>query len=206
MGQQNSTSPMQGVPEHIHDLRLKSWGLIHEVSGFVVSERLRQLKALLVKYSPGQPRVPAGSRDGGQWTSGGGGGGIQNVQIYDPEKATEVLRRRASKHSRGECAKYVRIAIEAGGVRLPNHPVPAKDYDPYLGRRGFEKLKPTPAPSYLPRKGDIAVFQPYVGGNINGHIAMYDGSQWISDFKQPDFWPGQGYRSHKPPYSIYRHP
>lgn len=27
------------------------------------------------KYSPDQPRVPAGSADGGQWTSGGGGGG-----------------------------------------------------------------------------------------------------------------------------------
>lgn len=28
------------------------------------------------KYSPDQPRVPAGSPDGGQWTSGGGGGDI----------------------------------------------------------------------------------------------------------------------------------
>jgi HK97 family phage portal protein len=27
------------------------------------------------RYSPDQPRVPAGSADGGQWTSGGGGGG-----------------------------------------------------------------------------------------------------------------------------------
>lgn len=27
------------------------------------------------KFSPGQPRVPAGSPDGGQWTDGGGGGG-----------------------------------------------------------------------------------------------------------------------------------
>jgi hypothetical protein len=31
------------------------------------------------KYSPDQPRVPAGAREGGQWTSedgGGGGGGV----------------------------------------------------------------------------------------------------------------------------------
>lgn len=28
-----------------------------------------------VKYSPDQPRVPAGNRDGGQWTNGDGGGG-----------------------------------------------------------------------------------------------------------------------------------
>ena len=30
------------------------------------------LAALLAKYDPDQPRVPAGSNDGGQWTSGGG--------------------------------------------------------------------------------------------------------------------------------------
>lgn len=28
-----------------------------------------------LKYSPSQPRVPAGNSDGGQWTDGGGGGG-----------------------------------------------------------------------------------------------------------------------------------
>jgi hypothetical protein len=32
------------------------------------------LRALGGKYSPDQPRVPAGNPDGGQWTDGGGGG------------------------------------------------------------------------------------------------------------------------------------
>jgi hypothetical protein len=32
------------------------------------------LRRLRHKYSPDQPRVPAGNRDGGQWTSGGGAG------------------------------------------------------------------------------------------------------------------------------------
>ena len=36
-------------------------------------ERLRQMQAMLAKYDPNQPRVPAGSSAGGQWTSGGGG-------------------------------------------------------------------------------------------------------------------------------------
>lgn len=30
--------------------------------------------ALWLRYDPDQPRVPAGSPDGGQWTGGGGGG------------------------------------------------------------------------------------------------------------------------------------
>ena len=32
------------------------------------------LRRIFHKYSPDQPRVPAGNRDGGQWTSGGGSG------------------------------------------------------------------------------------------------------------------------------------
>jgi hypothetical protein len=66
----------QEVFEHVHHLRVKSWALLHETSGFVMSERLRELNDRLMKYSPDQPRVPAGQRDGGQWTSGVGGGGF----------------------------------------------------------------------------------------------------------------------------------
>jgi len=65
---------MQTNLEHVRNLRLKSWQLIHEASAYVVSERLRQMQELLAKYDPNQPRVPAGSSAGGQWTSVGGGG------------------------------------------------------------------------------------------------------------------------------------
>src|SRR5947209_6343370 len=40
-----------------------------------VELKLCRLRYLLRKYSADQPRVPAGSPEGGQWTSGGGGGG-----------------------------------------------------------------------------------------------------------------------------------
>ena len=33
------------------------------------------------KYSPDQPRVPAGSREGGQWTDGSGGGGVNDSRV-----------------------------------------------------------------------------------------------------------------------------
>ncbi|MBI3275893.1 MAG: HK97 family phage prohead protease, partial [Methylocystis sp.] len=35
---------------------------------------LRLSRSLELRYSPNQPRVPAGSREGGRWTSEGGGG------------------------------------------------------------------------------------------------------------------------------------
>lgn len=69
----NKAGSAQLANENISNLRLKSWRLIHEVSGYVVGERLRQVQVMLVKYSPEQPRVPAGSENGGQWTSGGVG-------------------------------------------------------------------------------------------------------------------------------------
>jgi hypothetical protein len=40
-----------------------------------VELKLCRLGYLLRKYSPDQPRAPAGSAEGGQWTSGSGGGG-----------------------------------------------------------------------------------------------------------------------------------
>ena len=58
---------------------------------------------------------------------------------------------------------------------------------------------------YVPKKGDVAVIQPYPGGDPNGHIAMYDGQSWVSDFKQRDVWGGPGgYRKNKPTCVIYR--
>ena len=44
-----------------------------------------------------------------------------------------------------------------------------------------------------------------IDGIPYGHIQMYNGNIWISDFKQlRDFWPGSGYRTYQPPYVIYR--
>jgi hypothetical protein len=42
-----------------------------------VELKLCRLIYLLRKYGTDQPRVPAGSPEGGQWTSGGGGGGAE---------------------------------------------------------------------------------------------------------------------------------
>ncbi|MBV8548703.1 MAG: phage portal protein [Alphaproteobacteria bacterium] len=46
------------------------------------------LKCGAPKYSPDQPRVPAGNSDGGQWTSGGGDGGQDSAVTEKPAQAT----------------------------------------------------------------------------------------------------------------------
>jgi hypothetical protein len=49
------------------------------------------LTTLLAKYSPDQPRVPAGSREGGQWTSGGGYGGGEGGDNAEGEEGDQEL-------------------------------------------------------------------------------------------------------------------
>jgi hypothetical protein len=55
------------------DMRLQQ--MRSDLAALNVELRLCKLIYLLRKFSADQPRVPAGSPQGGQWTSGGGGGG-----------------------------------------------------------------------------------------------------------------------------------
>jgi uncharacterized Zn-binding protein involved in type VI secretion len=126
------------------------------------------------------------------------GGGTTGM---DKDKAAKHLSENAAPKSQGKCAKYVRQAMEAGGMDTTGRPVSAKNYGPFLDKKGFAKV---PAENYVPQKGDVVVIQPYKGGSEHGHIAMYDGQQWVSDFKQKDMWGGSGYRNNKPPHQIYR--
>jgi hypothetical protein len=176
--------------------------------GFVPSHLKEIIKAMtslqsLRKYSPDQPRVPAGCPEGGEWCSGDDEES-ENMNIDD---AVKKLNAQAKKISGGKCATFVREAIQAGGVDLQTpYPASAKDYGPYLEQYGFEAVTPTPSPNYSPEKGDIAVIQPYPGGRPDGHIEMYNGTQWVSDFFQngKDIWPGPGYRQSTPSYEVYR--
>lgn len=52
--------------------------------------------------------------------------------------------------------------------------------------------------------GDVAIIQPYAGGNPSGHMTMYDGTTWYLDFRQNSMYPGGGYRAAQPAYKIFR--
>ncbi len=101
------------------------------------------------------------------------------------------------------CAAYVRDALRAGGINIPAQGVNARDYGPVLEKYGFKPLDPTPGASYSPMKGDIVVIQG-TRDSANGHIAIFNGTNWVSDFKQQGFWPGSSYRSEQPSFKIYR--
>lgn len=128
----------------------------------------------------------------------------KHSQNFDVERAVKTLNRNARGKSTGYCAKYVRLALEAGGLKMLNHPSSASDYDKYLPSLGFQKLEKDE--HYVPKKGDIVVTKAFKGNKNHpyGHISMYNGEQWVSDFKQKDIWAGSDYRSHKPKQIIFR--
>ncbi|HBR7307440.1 TPA: hypothetical protein ACV5EY_001433 [Klebsiella aerogenes] len=118
---------------------------------------------------------------------------------WNKQTSITHLRSHAHKQSHYECAKYIRQAIEAGGIKL-ERTRDAKDYGPILLRAGFKEVPP--GSTIL--RGDVAVIQPYAGGNPSGHMTMYDGKQWISDFTQRSMYPGPSYRRLQPAFKVYR--
>jgi hypothetical protein len=122
--------------------------------------------------------------------------------MWDVGAAVKHLKSHARATSHGQCARYTRVAIEAGGVTLVHH-VSAKDYGSSLTKVGF-KSQGQLASGY--RAGDVAIIQP-IKGHGHGHMCMYDGRHWISDFKQMHgLYPGPGYRKQKPAFVVYRYP
>lgn len=132
------------------------------------------------------------------------GGGIGSIMRLATDKFATHLRSKAVDKSRGKCVLYVRLALRAGGANLGKHPEHAKDYGPVLRRIGYSEIAVENPATYKFMKGDIVVIQPYTGGSKSGHIAAFDGTQWISDFVQRDFWSGPQYRKHKPTHAFYR--
>ncbi len=103
------------------------------------------------------------------------------------------------------CARFVRLALEAGGASTFGHPRDARDGGPTLNRIGFKTLVVTDPETFQPIKGDVAVIHS-TSHNTSGHMQSYDGTHWISDFIQPgpSFWPGPAYRKEKPGVVIHR--
>jgi hypothetical protein len=76
----------------------------------------------------------------------------------------------------------------------------AGNYGRFLVKHGASAVSAT---DDAPQKGDIAVFS-ITPQHQAGHVEIYNGSQWVSDYKQNNFLPW-GANDHTP-YTIYRFP
>ena len=107
---------------------------------------------------------------------------------YNNNMAVSYVTSHVAPRSRSMCAWYVIKAMWNGGC--PVGLVPAYAHDKTLPQMGFEEM---PSKGYVPQKGDISVL-PQNKESSFGHIAIYDGKRWVSDFKQRDVYPSHHYR------------
>ena len=107
---------------------------------------------------------------------------------YNNTKTADYATNHAAPHSRTMCAGYVIRAMWYGGC--PIGLVPAYAYNKILLQMGFVEVSTS---YYTPRCGDISVL-PANSYSSFGHIAIYDGKQWVSDFKQKSIYPSGAYK------------
>lgn len=125
---------------------------------------------------------------------------------WDLDAVVAKVAARAGTKSQGKCAAYVREALQAGDLK--------KQIKGGLGH-AFEYMKSLPPLGFVPvgninsvkpQKGDICVFPRYgnnpSGGAAYGHVCIYTGSQWISDFVQRTMFPNSNNQSL--PHTIFR--
>jgi predicted chitinase len=96
---------------------------------------------------------------------------------YDIDAAVDYIIANAASGSLSACALYVRKAINAGGIA--GSWGDAWQYITALTTIGFTDLGKIADF----KKGDIVVFNK-TGNRRFGHISMWTGNQWVSDFKQ----------------------
>ena len=125
---------------------------------------------------------------------------------FDKDKAASWADSHAHNASTGWCARYVRQALEAGGEHLGMIPYAYMYNDKLKASNRFKPVVQSNSErlpdDYTPDKGDVAVIgrsksHPY------GHIAIYDGQKWVSDFKQKSWHGMKQFEGND--YTIWRH-
>ena len=94
--------------------------------------------------------------------------------------ASDYATRHAEGGSTGYCARYVANSLQAAGYQFTRNGM-AYEYvtKGTLAKMGFEKVDM----GQPPQKGDISVMGPRKP-NHAGHISIFNGKNWVSDFVQ----------------------
>lgn len=106
-----------------------------------------------------------------------------NGQRIDINKFTNFLQGISSYSSSQKCAKSIRLALESAGAQFQSHPVAAADWGNTLMKIGYRQINPK---FDAPKEGDIYIID-RTGKHVYGHIAGFNGKQWVSDFKQKSY-------------------
>ena len=160
-----------------------------------------QYKEFLAKNGTGAnpadtPNSDQALNQGYQTSSGSFSGDASTVvPSGDPkvDAMVSAINSTATPQSRGKCATAVREALDAGGFKTADGQTVTQafrdkglagsaymyDSNGILSSVGFSKIDPNTTPA----TGDIEVF-PGSSASPHGHIQVYNGNNWVSDFNQ----------------------
>ncbi len=116
--------------------------------------------------------------------------------IPDSNSAPAIAAARASRvalsRSSGYCARYVRKALQSAGYEFTPNPS-AYQYASRgtLASAGFTKI----SNDMQPQIGDVVVYD-RTSRRPHGHIQIFDGTDWVSDFRQNSISPYSGHHTY----------
>lgn len=125
---------------------------------------------------------------------------------WDLDAIVKTVVQRSQSHSLRKCALYVRIAMQAGDRKkqIKGGLGDAWQFAAKLPALGWQPIGDIS--TVKPQKGDIAVFpKNYAGGDQPyGHVCIYTGAQWVSDFRQQTVYPSNTMVGRGIPHKIFR--
>jgi hypothetical protein len=115
--------------------------------------------------------------------------------------------------SQHACAHAVQLGLHAGGFDTSGRPQQSKTshdwacfYGPFLRVLGAAIVDRDGYVGSGEQVGDVVVFQAVKGHSAAGHIEMWDGNEWVSDFRQNHFSPYSGFNEKNLDFTVYRFP
>ena len=115
--------------------------------------------------------------------------------------AMRYAKKHAKKKSSGYCARYVANALEYAGIKFQRQPSAYMYHTNGILKKAGFGLVSTSMSGYSPQPGDVCVIGRF-NNHKHGHICIYDGKNWISDFVQRTPSP---YRDGPGPLYFYRY-
>lgn len=97
--------------------------------------------------------------------------------------AMRYARQHAKSKSSGYCARFVANALEYAGIKFQRQPSAYMYHSNGILKKAGFGLVSTSMSGYSPQPGDVCVIGRF-NNHKHGHICIYDGRNWISDFVQ----------------------
>lgn len=169
---------------------------VQKVASNMVGGNSGQSLATSRKLQPGDGvRLPAYQTQPGGQVLGPVEGGIVSGGVpnnHRAVKAATIATQKANAKSTGYCARYVANALQGAGYKFARQASAFMYASGPLASAGFTKIQNKGQYQI----GDVMVYGAHGGsggGGIHGHIQIYNGKNWVSDFIQRSVVPGSNY-------------